>query len=119
MTRVAMPRGVRARLLATTIAAVAAALVALVVGFNLLLQGRLNAQATDQARARATAGLSSLSVHTGHIRVSESPDAAAAGSQIWVFNGRTAVEAPRATSSISSAAQRLADPSNGTSATVD
>jgi signal transduction histidine kinase len=106
--RLPVPRGVRARLLATTVAAVGAALVALVVGFNLLLQTRLDAQATDQARARATATLTSLSVNGGHVRVSESPDAAAADTQIWVFDGRHAVEAPRAAAPIAAAAGRLA-----------
>ena len=119
MTRLRVPRGVRARLLATTIAAVSAALAALVVGFNLLLQIRLDAEATDQARARATATLSSLAVRRGHVEISESPDAAAAGTQVWVFDHSRAVEAPRAAAAIASAARRLVTSSSGSSRTVN
>ena len=114
------PRGVRARLLLTTVAAVAAALAALVLVFNLLLQGRLNAQATDQARARATAALPSLAVRAGHVRISEAPDSAGGtGIPVWVFDHRRVVEAPRAAAAVTSAARRLATPSGGSSQTVD
>jgi signal transduction histidine kinase len=119
MTRLRVPRGVRARLLATTVAAVAAALAVLVVGFNLLLQRRLDSEATDLARARATATLAPLSVRGGHVVISESPDAAAAGTQIWVFDHSRAVEAPRAPAAIASAARRLATSSSGSSRTVN
>src|SRR5690242_15529967 len=109
MRRIPAPRGVRARLLVTTVVAVAAALAALVVGFNLLLQGRLNAQATDQARTRATAALSSLAVRADHVRISEAPDAAGGtGIPVWVFDHTRAVEAPRTAAAITSAARMLA-----------
>ena len=115
-----MPRGVRARLLVTTVAAVSAALAALVVGFNLLLQGRLDAQASDQARARATAALPSLAVRAGHVRISEAPDSAGGtGIPVWVFDHTRAVEAPRAAAAVTSAARRLAAASARSSQTVD
>jgi len=119
MRWVPAPRGVRARLLVTTVVAVAAALAALVVGFNFLLQGRLNAQATDQARARATAALPSLAVRAGHVRISEAPDSAGAGTPVWVFDHTRVVEAPRAAAAVTSAARRLASSPAGSSRTVD
>jgi signal transduction histidine kinase len=119
MTRLGVGRGVRARLLATTVLAVGAALAVLVVGFNLLLERRLDAQATDLARARAAATLPSVAVRGGHVEISESPDAAAAGTQIWVFDGVHAVEAPRADAATASAAGGLASAPTRSSLTVN
>ena len=120
MRWVPAPRGVRARLLVTTVVAVAAALAVLVIGFSLLLQGRMSAQATDQARARATAALAFLAVRADHVRISEAPNAAGSmGIPVWVFDHARAVEAPRTAAAITSAARLLAGSPAGSSRTVD
>ena len=52
--------GIRLRLLAVVIAAVIAALAALIVGFNLLLEHNLSRDADNLLRARAAAALTLL-----------------------------------------------------------
>lgn len=115
MIRPHRPRSIRGRLLLATIVSVGIALILLVVAFNVLFARRLDANATDQARARATAALSTVDVTGGAISVHEALDAAAGDAPIWVFAGSRALEAPR-TSELSPAATRLA---SGSDQTVD
>ncbi|MCP9487497.1 MAG: HAMP domain-containing histidine kinase [Gaiellaceae bacterium MAG52_C11] len=101
--------GVRRRLLLAVIGAVALALAIGVTAFNLLLDQRLSASATALAKAQAAAEISELEVVGGRLIVQEGPDAQATiGSPVWVFSGTTALEAPRVSTSISSAATALA-----------
>lgn len=88
--------GVRSRLLLAVLAGVAVGLVAMIVAFNIVLEQRLSANATELARARATAQLSTLRVANGQIRRAEAPDEAAVDSPVWIFDGRTALEEPAA-----------------------
>ncbi|MBI2684303.1 MAG: HAMP domain-containing histidine kinase [Actinobacteria bacterium] len=79
--------------------ALAASLAVGVVAFNVILSSRLSSDATDAARARASARLATLQVTKGRLSVGEAPDAAVIDTQVWVFaaDGR-ALEAPEAAS---------------------
>jgi len=104
-----LPRlGVRSRLLVTVVGALAVALTAGVVAFNLLLGGRLSGSATSAAQARARAELSSLEVRNGRLVAPEGPDEGALQSQVWIFaDGRT-LESPNLGADLDRAAAALA-----------
>jgi two-component system, OmpR family, sensor kinase len=87
---------------------VAAALVGLVAGFNLILAHVLDRSARDLVRARAVAEIDSLRTNGGRLTVREAPDDRVADAYLWVFNGSRTLEQPRATSSIDQAAKTLA-----------
>jgi two-component system, OmpR family, sensor kinase len=88
--------------------AVAAALVGLVSGFNLILGHVLDRDARDLVRARAVAEIDSLHISGGRISVGEAPDDRAAGAYLWVFTGSRALEQPRTAATIRLAARTLA-----------
>jgi signal transduction histidine kinase len=87
--------GLRARLQASVTAGIFVLLVLLTVVFNVVLANRLEGDARGVAQARATAGLSSLSVSGGHVRVSDAPDERSPDAQLWVFQGASALEHPQ------------------------
>ena len=103
-----MRHGLRGRLLAAVILAVATALALTVLAFNLILDARLNADANDLLRSRATATLDSLQVVDGQLRVQEAPDAGAVDRPIWIFSGSKLLEAPQAGAALDQEARRLA-----------
>src|ERR1700675_3049903 len=112
-----LPRlGVRSRLLVAIVAAVTMALVVAVVAFSFLLGQRLSASATSLARAQAEAEAASLEIRDGALVTPERPDARKAGSQVWVFAGARALEAPRVSQEIDQAARSLA---NGAERSLD
>ncbi len=102
------PRGVRTRLLVAVIISVAVALVLAVVGFDLLVRTTLSNDASDLARARAAAGVSSLSVVNGQVEAPEAPDEGGLDSPIWVFVGGRALEQPRVSQGLQVAARKAA-----------
>lgn len=108
MSRLRLARGLRSRLLATVLVTVGAALIAVVVGFNLLLAARLSSDADAVLRARAAAELGVLNVTNRGIEVAEAPDEGALDSQVWVFAGDRAVERPRVAQALDRAASKLA-----------
>jgi signal transduction histidine kinase len=73
-------------------------LTVLTVAFNLVLADRLDRDARGVAEARASAELSSLTVSKGHIHLADAPDEGSPDTQLWVFQGRTPLEEPRAAS---------------------
>jgi two-component system, OmpR family, sensor kinase len=91
----------------TILVAVAAAitLAVLTAGFNLLLRSNLDADANRVLQARASAALEGIVVKNGSVQVKESPDRAAPDTQVWVYDGKAAVERPAAPVSV----QKLAD----------
>ena len=103
-----MKHRLRGRLLGAVILAVATALVLAVVAFNLILDARLNAEANDLLRSRATATLDSLRVLDGRLRVGEAPDVGAVDRPIWIFSGRRLLEGPRAGTALNQTTRRLA-----------
>jgi signal transduction histidine kinase len=101
--------GVRSRLLVATVGAVAVALAVGVAAFSFLLGQRLSASATSLARATADAELDSLEIRDGTlVAPSERPDERSVGSQVWVFAGSRALEAPSVAAEIDEAARSLA-----------
>ncbi|HET7515342.1 MAG TPA: HAMP domain-containing sensor histidine kinase [Gaiella sp.] len=104
-----LPRlGVGSRLLLAIVGAVALALVVSVTAFSVLLEQRLSSSATSLGRARAAAEASSLEIGNGGLIAPERPDEASAPSQVWIFSGTRALEAPRATAKLRDAARSLA-----------
>jgi signal transduction histidine kinase len=95
-------------LLGTVLASVGVALIAVVVGFNLLLATRLSSDADAVLRARASAELATLRIVNGRIKVAEAPDEGALDSQVWVFAGSREVEGPRTAAVLNRAAAALA-----------
>ena len=104
MTRV----GIRVRLLLVVVATVAAALAALIAGFNLLLAHNLSSSADDLVRARVEVHLGQLQTQDGKLTLGEAADDAAVDSQLWVFAGGRTLEAPRTGALVTAAARGLA-----------
>ena len=100
--------GVRTRLLAAVVGAVALALTIGFSGFYALLGQRLSTSATSLAKARAEAELSSLRIMDGRLVAPEGPDDGAAASLVWVFAAGRALERPRAAPAVDAAARSLA-----------
>lgn len=88
--------------------AVAAALVGLIAGFNLILGHVLDGDARDLARARAVAEIDSLRTSGGRLTLREAPDDRAADASVWVFAGSHVLERPRTTTTAARAASTLA-----------
>jgi two-component system, OmpR family, sensor kinase len=106
--------GIRHRLLLVVVAAVAAALAVMIVGFNLLLARNLSRDADSLARSRATAALADVRVVNGQLKIGETPDDAAPDTQVWVFSHSKAVEfPPGAGERVTVAASRLAQRGHG------
>jgi signal transduction histidine kinase len=87
-------RGLRTRLLLAVVAVMGVGLALLTVGFNVLLSHQLDGELDDVLRARAAAQLATLSVVDGRLEAAEAPDDAALDSQVWIFAGARALEAP-------------------------
>ena len=87
----------RARLLLTVLLAIALMLAGLTVGFNVVLANRLDTDANGVVQARASVELAGLHVADGRIELGETPDESSPDTQIWIFRGTRALEAPQAT----------------------
>ncbi|MGZ6659225.1 MAG: ATP-binding protein [Solirubrobacteraceae bacterium] len=85
----------RARLLGSVAVGAVLALGGLVLAFNLILASRLDGEANSLARAQAAAEISALQVRGGRIRLPDAADARNPDSEVWVFQGGTALERPR------------------------
>lgn len=111
MIRRLWPRSIRSRLLATTVMSVGAALVVLVLAFNLLFANRLDANATDQARARAKAERDVIRVVDGRVQRERETQL---GDTVWVYANGDAIESPQHPSSLDGRAARLDKAGTGT-----
>jgi signal transduction histidine kinase len=100
--------GLRRRLQLSVIGAVALALAALLVAFNLVLRQRLSDEANNALFARASAELASLRVVGGQLAAPEVVDAGALDAQTWVFAGRRILEQPRSDAVTQRRAEALA-----------
>lgn len=99
--------GLRRRLEASVIGAVALVLVVLIGAFNVVLRQRLSSEADNALFSRASSELASLHVVAGRVVVPEVPDAAALDAQTWVFAGSRALERPRSDPVTERVAERL------------
>jgi two-component system, OmpR family, sensor kinase len=95
----------RTRLTVLVGLAAAITLTGLTVGFNLLLRSNLTGDANRVLEARASAELDGVKERNGTLEVTESPDAAAPETPVWVYSGGKAVDRPVAPAS----AQQIAD----------
>lgn len=108
IARVRKRVGLRGRLWLAVVGSIAIVLGGLTTGFNLVLQGRLDHQASGLAVARASAELAALDVSGHRVSLRETLDAAAIDSRLWVFSGARALEHPVATPAEQRAATALA-----------
>ena len=97
----------RRRLLVLVVSAVAGAVAALVVGFNLLLANTLDSNARDVLRSRAAAQ-QALIIEQGRIRVGEAPDTVSADAWVWVLSRGRVLERPPHAKTVHQAAVSLA-----------
>lgn len=100
--------GLRGRLLLSVLAGIGLVLAALTLAFNLVLAARLNSDADGLLQARTSAELASLRVSGGRILLPEAPDEANPDIQIWVFGPHRALEQPRTSPALQSAAASVA-----------
>ncbi|MFL5782893.1 MAG: sensor histidine kinase [Thermoleophilaceae bacterium] len=94
MTRRLRVRALRPRLMLVVAAGAAVVLALLTVGFNLILDSRLNGDVGDLLRQRASAHLATLYTGGGRLRIPEAPDEGALDAPIWVFAGGRTLERP-------------------------
>jgi two-component system, OmpR family, sensor kinase len=103
--------GLRERIWATVVGAIAVVVVGLTLAFNLVIADRLDHEANSVAAARATAELDALRVTSNGIRLSETFDAGAVDAPTWVFDHARAIEQPRSSrANARAAASRAAGP---------
>src|SRR5215831_9184128 len=87
-------RSVRSRLLLAVVLVVAAALVVVTVGFNVVLGRLLARNADDLLRSRANAELAILRPVGDHLVLGEAPDRGAVDRPVWVFSRDRVLERP-------------------------
>ena len=87
-------RDVRNRLLLIVLLALAFALAAATLGFNVLLAHTTARDADAFLRQRADSELALLQVVNGRIRLAETADDTLSTSKIWIFHGDQPLEAP-------------------------
>jgi signal transduction histidine kinase len=100
--------GLRSRLFLVVVATVAVVLAALLAVFNLVLDDTLDGNASDLARSRATAEVSSLRFEGGELKAGSVPDDRSADAYLWIFAGSRVLEQPSAAPVLERAAQGLA-----------
>jgi two-component system, OmpR family, sensor kinase len=101
-------RAVRTRLLLVVLAAVSIALVVATIGFNVLLAQTSDTDANSLLQQRAEAERGLINVTDGKIRLADPADDTLGDSRLWVFEGDSLLEAPRARPATADAARALA-----------
>jgi len=101
--------GIRRRLVLVVVAAVAGAVAALLVGFNLVLSRTLDHNSRDVLRSHAAAEIATLQSVGGGLQLGEAPEVAAPDRNAWVFSQGRVLESPRSTNAaLNDAARKLA-----------
>jgi two-component system, OmpR family, sensor kinase len=98
---------IQRRLLLIILTAVAVAVAALLVGFNVILSHTLDTNARSVLRSRAAAQLELVDTSTGRLRLREPADIVAADTGAWVLRGNEVLERPRARAAVTAAAVAL------------
>jgi two-component system OmpR family sensor kinase len=101
--------GIRRRLQLVVVAAVALAVTALLVGFNLILAGSLDQSAHQLLRSRAATQRSLLRLSHGRLVFIDAPEAAGPEGNIWVYSQGTLIDRPRAGARADGAARMLSE----------
>ncbi len=100
----------RTRVTLSTVAVLGAGLAIISIALNLLLAGRLSADANDVLANRADAQASTLEVRNGALHVRGSADDAALDEHAWVFDTRgRAIERSPASGKLARAVEELKD----------
>jgi two-component system OmpR family sensor kinase len=100
-------RDVRNRLLLIVVLALAFALAAATLGFNVLLADSTARDADAFLRQRANSELALLEIANGRIRFRETADDTLSTSRIWIFQGYQPLEAPASRPETAAAARAL------------
>jgi two-component system OmpR family sensor kinase len=106
-------REVRNRLLLIVLLALAFALAAATLGFNVLLAHTTARDADAFLRQRARSELALLQVVNGRIRFREAADDTLSTSKIWIFRGHKPLEAPASRPETAATARALVDGPTG------
>jgi two-component system OmpR family sensor kinase len=85
----------RGRLHLAVTAGIVVVLAVLTAAFNVVLEKRLDRDATDVAKARAAAQLGAVRFSEGNLAIPEAPDERTVDTAVWVFAGRRVLERPR------------------------
>ena len=101
-------RAVRTRLLLVVLAAVSVALIVATIGFNVLLAQSSDTDANSLLRQRGETERGLITVTKGKVVLTEPSDDTLGDSRVWVFDGLSPIEAPRARPATAAAAQSLA-----------
>ncbi|MEA2422257.1 MAG: two-component system, OmpR family, sensor kinase, partial [Thermoleophilaceae bacterium] len=96
------------RLVLATTGAVALMLALITIGFNLILDGRLQADAQSVVHSRVQAGLAVTSIEGARLHVEETPHDNPLDERVWIFEGTRALERARAPAAVEAAVNRLA-----------
>jgi signal transduction histidine kinase len=105
------PRTLRNRLALVALVSTGAWVLVLTTLFNVLLDVQVSRQADRVLRTRAAAVASTVSVDaSGAVTLREPPNDAALDAGVWVFDGLTLVEEPRASPAVDAQARRMAAP---------
>ncbi|MCW2570804.1 MAG: Histidine kinase [Frankiales bacterium] len=99
----------RGRLALVAVVTTAVWVGALTAAFNVLLVSQLHAQSGSLLRQQAAAAAATVVVGpTGFVRVTDPRDDEILDADLWIYNGRTAVERPRASTRLQKRADALA-----------
>jgi two-component system OmpR family sensor kinase len=101
--------GIRRRLQLVVVAAVALAVTALLVGFNLILAGSLDQSANQLLRSRAATQRSLLRPSHGKLVFVDVPEGAGPDANVWLYSQGRLIEHPRAGARVNAAAQMLSE----------
>jgi signal transduction histidine kinase len=98
---------IRSRLLLIVVAAVGVAVIALVIGFNLILMRTLDRDASSLARSRATSGQTLVHVEHGKLAINTDYSDRNGDAYLWVFANGQAIQQPTIRGPIARAATSL------------
>jgi two-component system, OmpR family, sensor kinase len=99
----------RQQLVLAACGAVVAALIAVSTLFYVVLQHRLDRDASDTLRTRAQAALTAVTLSHGQLALRESPHDQLLDQGVWVFQGTRAVDRPFGSAAVQRAAGELAN----------
>jgi two-component system, OmpR family, sensor kinase len=100
--------GLRVRLLAAVVAAVAATLLVLTVAFNVVVEHRVSHEIKAILHARAAAALDTVGIEHGRLTAADRSQSDALDSGVWVFAGTRPLRRREASPAVQRAAQALA-----------
>lgn len=109
--------GLRRRLVLVATGVLALSLALALVGFNVVLERRLSADAQSVVKSRVDAGLAVVTVRHGRLDVEETPHDNVLDERVWVYEGTRAIERARVSGGVDAEVARLAGSPRAT--TVD